>query len=168
MRSTFWVYAIALMLFSLLSSSICLAAKADLDVTWDATGSPGFVKISGEGGKATCELSVSTGEGDCQCELDAFDTGIDLRNKHMREKYLETKKWPKAFLHIDKAVNGIFQGKLTLKGKSKPVSGKFSFKDDLVDAIFTISLDDYKVGVPSYLGVSVAKDVAIRVQGKVK
>lgn len=156
-----WTIAILLAFVS----NICLAAT--LDVSWQAVGSPGFIKIDGQGGKAECQLDAQ-GLGECSCALDAFKTGIDLRDHHMREKYLQTDKWPKASLKIASAAAGAFAGDLTLKGKTHPVKGAYELKDGAVEATFQVALDDYDVGVPSYLGVTVAKGVTVKVSGRVK
>jgi hypothetical protein len=155
-----------------LSSTICIGAEArTFDVSWQAQGNPGFVKIDGAGGKASCTVNTVppyTGT-TCDCALDAFDTGIEKRNQHMREKYLETGKWPKATLKVMSVADGKFSGFLTLKGKEKPVSGTAVIsKDGQLEASFSISLDDYGVGVPSWLGVTVAKDVTVTVKGSAK
>ena len=56
-------------------------------------------------------------------------------------------------------------GKLTLKGETKPVSGTGSLKGDTITANFKISLSDYPaIGVPSWLGVTVEKDVLVKAE----
>lgn len=156
------------------------------DVSWQAVGTQmdlglwkAGVLIDGTGGKATGWLAktfvianpmqeVLTGEFDVK--LAAFTTGIDLRDKHMRDKYLETAKFPNAHLSIVGAKAGEWSGTLQLKGQTKPVHGVYTLAaDGTATAEFTVSLADFSnIGVPSYLGVSVAKDVAVKVSGKAK
>lgn len=147
-------------------SDICLGA--DLAVTWEAHSTAGAINIDGKDGSAHCVLDTA-GLGTCESQLGAFHTGIAKRDEHMRDKYLEVAKYPKATLKLTTAANGVFGGDLTLKGVTKPVNGKYTLsKDGLLEAVFTISLDDYGVGVPSFMGVTVAKDVTVKVAGSVK
>ena len=70
--------------------------------------------------------------------LTELDTGIDLRNKHMREKYLDTAKYPDAVLVVDrstiqlpaegKRVTGKGKGKMTIRGKTKDVDFHYAIK----------------------------------------
>lgn len=164
----FVVGVIMIMMVLLLCSTISIASPQTFDVSWQAQGSPGFITIDGKGAKASCQLDAS-GLGICEVPLADFKTGIDMRDKHMREKYLLTDKYPKAVLHIISATNHEWFGELTLKGKTKVVKGSYTLqKDGQLEAVFTITLDAYGIGVPSYLGVTVAKEVAIKVTGQVK
>jgi polyisoprenoid-binding protein YceI len=142
-----------------------------------ATGSPGFLTIKGEGGKLSGEcrpLNKKKGHVECflSVDLSHLTTGIDLRDSHMRDKYLEVKKHPKAFLNIGSVPTGDgeydIQGILTIKGVSKPVTTriKISTTNQIkeISAQLQVTLSDYPIGVPSYLGVTVAKEVEISVQ----
>ena len=77
---------------------------------WQATGNPGMVKIDGAGGKVTGTVERSGGKvaGTFDCQLNDFQTGIDTRDHHMREKYLETAKFPVAQLKLDPVGTGDF------------------------------------------------------------
>lgn len=140
------------------------------NVEWLAVGNPGFLKIKGTGGKLAGDLSEDKGKvsGKIEVVLDVFDTGIELRNKHMKEKYLETAKFPKAVLTVKDLPSSQGEhdlvGDLTVKGVTKPVKGKYKVDEKGVTSEFKISLKDYPVGVPSYLGVSVAEDVTVNVE----
>jgi polyisoprenoid-binding protein YceI len=148
-------------------------------VTFLATGKPGFLKINGEGAKLEGTGHVEGGKltGAFDVNVDAFKTGIDLRDEHMKNKYLETGKFPKAHLvleavAIDPASTSEqekdFTGKLTIKGVEKPVSGKmtvtFSGKQVKGEATFPVQIDEYPIEVPVYLGVTVAKSVDVKVE----
>jgi polyisoprenoid-binding protein YceI len=126
------------------------------------------VKIHGTGGIA--KGSIEEG---FTCDMWDFDTDNDTRNKHMREKYLEVEKFPKAKLVLDRTVKPSeafdWSGQLTIKKETKPVKGKATIKDGVLTATFTISLADYpSIGVPSWLGVTVAKNVEVTVKGPEK
>ncbi len=87
------------------ASASTFVAKAG-EVKFIATGKPGFLKIKGESkgkgpaGKITITDGAATGE--FTFELASLDTGIDLRNDHMKNKYLEIGKFPLARLAIDR------------------------------------------------------------------
>jgi polyisoprenoid-binding protein YceI len=154
------------------------AVKAqDSTVRFLATGKPGFLKIDGEGAHVEGQARIAAGKvtGTFLVALDELHTGIDLRDEHMKAKYLETGKFPKAQLVLDPTPVDLaagkqerpFTGKLTLKGVEKPVQGTLTLEpsDSSVkgDATFEIKLSDYPIGVPSHLGVSVAETVKIEV-----
>jgi hypothetical protein len=150
-----------------LLSTNALADTVEGDVKFEAVSTSGLVKINGTGGKVTGDPSKSL-----EVELAPFDTGNNLRNEHMRDKYLEVGKFPKATLKLD-AVTAApefnWTGLLTIKGETKPVKGKAKLEGDKLWAEFTISLEAFPaIGVPSWLGVTVAKDVTVTVIGKVK
>lgn len=180
-----------------LSIPICgLAAVLELDpaqsrVEFLAVGKPSMIKIKGKGAPAAGALDLTKKEnlGEIQVDLDQFDTGIGLRDQHMKEKYLETKdpvkrfaklkvtrmEFPSELVHGRGERAGIaFQGILSFHGESKEVAGLFDAKtegEELTGSSrFQIRLTDYKVEVPSYLGVKVADtvDVDVNLKGKLK
>jgi polyisoprenoid-binding protein YceI len=109
--------------------------------------------------------------------LGALTTGIGLRDKHMREKYLEVPKYPTAVLKVPRASlkvpgNGesaSFEGDgtLTLHGQTKPVHFRYTAKHDAaafgVKSTFSLDMNDYGIATPSYLGVSVKPKVDLTV-----
>lgn len=158
-----------------LSAELALAETVLGDVTWQAKSTSGVVKIDGEGGKAEGLVEVKDGKasGTLTCDLAAFTTGIDLRDKHMKEKYLDVAKYPKATLKLDPVApsKGQFAwtGALTLKGETKPVHGMASVDGEDLWARFTVSLADYpSIGIPEWLGVTIAKEVVVTVKAKAK
>jgi polyisoprenoid-binding protein YceI len=149
-------------------------------VTFVAVGKPGFLRIKGEGAhvSGSGEIAGDQLQGSFQVQLIEFKTGIDLRDEHMKEKYLETSKYPQASLTIQPlkvsraadglpAYDGDFTGMLTVKGVEKKVSGTIRLHGEsgrvTAEAKLKITLDDYNIGVPSHLGVTVAQDVEITV-----
>lgn len=142
-------------------------------VSWTAIGNPGFLKIDGEGGFVEGVAYVEDGKawGTFECDLTLFKTGIETRDEHMHESYLHTKKHPKAKFVLKKhelAPEFAFKGELTLHGVTKEVSGKAKMKKVgegyWFAAKMTVALTDFNIEVPSYLGVTVAKDVDIEVK----
>lgn len=141
-------------------------------VTFVAVGNPGFLRINGEGGalegKVTGELTGF--DADLKVDLRDFSTGLSLRNTHMHDRYLETAKYQYATFKITRIVpielNKMFdwQGQLTLKGVTKTVSGSAKFDGKKLKAEFPVALDDFPIGLPSWLGITVARDVAVTVE----
>lgn len=144
-------------------------------VAFVATGRPTFIKIRGEGKIESATMQVTNGklDGHFRVDLSTLDTGIDLRNTHMREKYLEVDKFPHAVLAFRKvpiAANGseeVFGGRLDLHGHSRPVEVSAKVERSgpriRIAAHFTLLLTDYGVAIPSYKGITVAKRVALDV-----
>jgi polyisoprenoid-binding protein YceI len=144
-----------------------------------ATGRPSFLKIAGVGSAPQGKLSVNATQvsGEIDFDLGSLDTGISKRDEHMKTKYLEIEKFPKARLTIQTVQltpgwtlknpelnESSFEGELTLHGVTHKVSGKFSLSQSrAVDAQFTVKLSDFKVEVPTFAGVTVADDVKIHV-----
>src|SRR5262249_13868215 len=67
-----------------------------------AIGKPSFIKIHGKGNSASGKLSVEAEKikGDFAFDLSSLDTDIEKRNEHMKTKYLEVSKFPKATLEL--------------------------------------------------------------------
>lgn len=129
-------------------------------------------------------LAPDTGQpgrliGDLSVDLDSLDTGIGLRNTHMREKYLETGRgdgFARAVLSdiVLRAPDvstftgsTTFTGVLLVHGTRKPVHGDARVArnggDVRVEATFAVSVPDFGVAPPRYLGVGVRDQVQVRV-----
>jgi polyisoprenoid-binding protein YceI len=117
--------------------------------------------------------------GDLTVELATIDTGIGLRNRHLREKYLEVGKGPgfdKAIfseIRVNDAEGEDFQGHtgftgtLLLHGTRKVVAGAAEIRRSgsgvRVEATFPLTLTDFGIVPPEYLGVGVANRVLVKV-----
>jgi len=172
-------------LFSILmAGSFAQAAKLEAatgsTATFEAVGKPALMKIQGKG--ATVEGSVDVAEksaaGEFKIDLSKFTTGIETRDSHMKEKYLEVQKFPTATLKVESVVlpegwkvgtelkDAVFKGQLTLKDVAKPIEGKVSVSagDLSAKASFTMKISDYpSLGVPKYMGITVADNVNVQV-----
>lgn len=118
--------------------------------------------------------------GELALDLTTIDTGISLRNQHLRDKYLEVGKgrgFDKAVLSevvVSDAAGTDFQGKsgftgsLLLHGVKKAIAGTAEFHRAgtavQVDATFPLTLSDFSIAPPEYLGVGVASRVMVKVQ----
>jgi polyisoprenoid-binding protein YceI len=132
----------------------------------------------------TGTLTTSTGrpsvfDGSLAVDLRTIDTGIDLRNEHLRDKYLEVDKgagYDQAVLSdvVLQGLNadapagkGSFTGSLMLHGVKKTVTGPVEIRQAgtgwRVRASFPVNLPDYNVDKPRYLGVGVRDTVQVSV-----
>lgn len=165
--------SLALALTSWTALGQTLKPSGDINiVTWTAVGNPGFLTIEGTGSRLDGQVTIVDGMavGAFEVDLRPIKTGITLRDGHMHEKYLETEKHPKAKLTIKPwkptETTSKFEGTLTIKGVEKPVVGQASYKQGLLMAEFQAKLSDYPIGVPSWLGVTVAETVDVRVKAR--
>ena len=117
--------------------------------------------------------------------IDSLKTGISMRDRHMKEKYLETGKYSEARLTLkdfstsaDVLGEGdqsfAFTGMLFLHGLEKEVKGQINThrnagaaSEVVIATNFKIKLTDFAVSVPSFAGITVADEVDIKVQFKV-
>jgi polyisoprenoid-binding protein YceI len=137
-------------------------------------------KTTAISGSVTASANGSkTFDGSLAVDLRTLDTGIALRNEHLRKTYLEVAKGPgfdtATLSDIDlkglsldaPAGKGAFTGALTLHGVTKPVSGAVDVRESgtalRVKAVFPIALADYGIRQPRYLGVGVRDTVTVEV-----
>lgn len=158
---------------------------ADGKTEFLAIGKPAMIKIGGEGQGPEGVLTVSknTVNGVLKVDLTKLTTKIDLRDDHMKNKYLEVGKYPEATLEFvnltlptdvsampETETEVPFKGKFTMHGKTSDVSGKAKIskkvKDVSGNAEFVFKITDHLDTLPSWLGVKVAEDVTVKVQLK--
>lgn len=174
--------AFALLLVSSTShAAVKLEATSGATATFEATGKPALLKIQGKGAKVEGAVDVEgkSATGEFKIDLAQFTTGIDTRDEHMKDKYLEVQKFPKATLKIESVElpegwapgtavkDANFKGQLTVKDVTKPITGKVSVGagEMASKADFEMKLSDYpSVGVPSFKGITVADSVKVHVE----
>lgn len=143
---------------------------------------PSAVKIRGElkegtlCGGALVEMGNEL-TGSVQVPLQALDTGIELRTRHMKENYLEVAKYPVAELVLGSlpvAEGGgdfrredvPFSGTMKLHGAEKKVSGKAALwrKGKLLGLSLELdlSMKDFGIETPSFFGVNVGDKVGVK------
>jgi len=150
-------------------------------VTFATKGQPVLVKIEGKSDEP-CTGSFTTTSGELgsatfKMKLTAIDTGIALRNKHLRENYLHTDKHPEAEIRITKLTDlkgkldgssnakSVFEGTLNLHGVEKPIrEGQYSIEGKGVTAEFCIDLPDHDVEKPAFMGVKIVDKVYVTVK----
>lgn len=100
---------------------------------------------------------VNNGAGKIQCRLDAFKTGIALRDKHMLG-YLDAENHPMVTL-IFQGKGDKFTGTLELKGKKRPVEGAYS--NSPLNFDFIVDINEFGIDTPKYLGVGIERHIRI-------
>lgn len=171
------MFRLLLILTSFLSLN-AFAEKIDLSsiqsssVEWLAVGNPGFLKIESKSQTLSGTMNLENGEawGTFITDLDKLSTGIKLRDEHVKDNYLEIKKYPEAKFTLNKVkVTTTFEasGIMSLHGVDRDVkwscqSAKSS-EIRKISCVSKISLTDFNMKIPSYLGVTVAKDVKLKV-----
>lgn len=117
-------------------------------------------------------------EGAIAVDLRTLDSGIGLRDEHMRDTYLEVGRagFDKAVLtelrvaDVDPRTfegRAPFSGKLQLHGTEHAIAGQARVRRDgpsaRVEATFTVKLSDYGIAKPQYLGIGIRDEVEIKV-----
>lgn len=174
MMKHFLIFNLITLFLTTLSLANTLKSSSG-EVKFTAIGKPGFLKINGQSnGKyptGTANFNNGKADGEFEFTLKEFNTGINLRDEHMKNKYLEIGKFPTAKLAFkdisikdsNSDYDGTFNGNLTLHGVTKPVSGKVKYtgKDKKIVANFSVKVSDFQIPVPKYLGVTVSESVDI-------
>ncbi len=110
-----------------------------------------------------------------QVELNTLDTGIGLRNRHMRDNYLETDKYPRAIFsgsvfEIDTLDTQNYRihakGVFALHGVEKPLEVKVMVEENeqnlFVTSQFDIHLKDFDIKVPKLMFVKISEVIDVR------
>jgi len=170
--------ALAILLVSV-GADAALTKTGDASVKFHAKGSAGM-KFDG----TTSELSVSDNGKVVRVTvpLGKLETGIALRDKHMKEKTLEVEKFPNAtfavvrgdlkFPEKGKSTDGEVSGTFNLHGVGKAMKAKYTAKLDgdlyTVTASFKVDIKNHDIEQPNYLGVKVNTEVDVDVTFQLK
>ncbi len=112
--------------------------------------------------------------GSLHVDLQMLDTGIGLRTRHMREKYLEVQKGPEFAtatledIRVER-LDGktAIKGMLRLHGIRREVTGTAEIRQAdggaRVEAQFPVRVSEFDIPKPSYLGVGVRDEVQVKV-----
>lgn len=121
---------------------------------------------------------------DFYVDLNTLTTGIKLRDRHMRENYLETKKYPFAEftgklspqdlhgLKLGQAVQAVGDFKIHGRKKAIKVPGKLQLSDDgkelMLKAEFVLKLSDYGIEVPGVLFYELSEVQEVKIKAILK
>ena len=120
---------------------------------------------------------------DFYIDLNTLDTGIGLRDKHMRDNYLETEKYPFAeftgkfnaipSLTIGSKIPVTAIGKFKIHGVERQIQVKGTLsknaKGELeLEAGFEVLLSDYKIPVPKLVFYELAENQTVTIKASLK
>ena len=171
----------ALLLLALLTEgAIALSGYGDRSSVTVLARGPAGLRIEGKGS----EVSVAEDGAALTftVPLAPLDTGMGLRDLQMRE-ILEAEKYPAAVLRVARTslsfprehqvTEETVDGELTLHGQSRPV--KVHYRAELAGSDITrvsgslqLDIRDFDIKAPSYLGMTVAPKIEVRVELSVK
>ena len=171
-----------LCLFSLIHSLV-LAAPYQVSsskVEFLALATPGALKISGKQAESSAlktDIKIENNQvlGSSILRLDTFSTGISLRDRHMKENYLEASKFPESSFTYKKLTLPAelssekiqFEGILKQHGVEKPISGFVLVKKKgaqlILEHDFKIKTSDFGISTPKYMGVVMGEEVEVNV-----
>jgi polyisoprenoid-binding protein YceI len=89
-------------------------------------------------------------------------TGLPLRDDHMKNKYMEVAKYPKAYLRDVVGAAGKFKATLEAHGVKKPVEGTYEIVNNRVQAKFKINQTEFGIPKTKYMGVGADDEVEMR------
>lgn len=119
--------------------------------------------------------TISTSKVHFEVDLASIDTGIDARNKDMREKYLETNDYPiakfdgslvKWITQNDSSFLVKVKGTLSMHGADQPFSGDVKLESQggnyLVILNFDLDIIDFNIKRPKFLFNSMNEIVTLQ------
>ncbi len=167
-----WLVACGLPLIAAAGEPVRYSRSGEAETVFDAVGPAGF-KLQGK----TAALSVSQ-EGPLlriTVPLAGLETGISLRDRHLKEKYLEVARFPEAQLTVPleklklpaagASSSGETEGTLSLHGVTRTVPFRYqlTLRGDTYEVVGTLPLNltHFQIQKPSYLGVTVKPDLVV-------
>lgn len=140
-------------------------------------------EFTGESSKLNGLIDLEKNMLDFFIDLNTLKTGIGLRDRHMRENYLETKKYPFAefvgkikedvSLKPGEIQNVTAVGKFKIHGVEREISvpGKLtavSVNEVKLDAQFKVLLSDYKIDIPKVVFYELAEEQTVTLSVNLK
>ena len=178
-----------LLIFAILNLSVLVQASTltfkaqDGTTEFSAVGKPAMIKINGHGTGPEGKLNADKGviSGVLTVDLTKLTTEIELRDDHMKNKYLEVQKFPNSQITFkdfkptvvpekltDKETEMPFTADLTLRGKTQPITGVVKLKKSSQkiegEAEFSVKIMTFLETLPTYAGIKIAEDVKIKIK----
>lgn len=100
-------------------------------------------------------------------EASALETGVSLRDKHLKERLLAD-KFPQIKLLKAVGKNGQGKGEMEIMGMKKLVTGTYKIDGDKLKAQFKMKLTDLEIKGVRYMGVGVKDEVTVSVDLPIK
>lgn len=98
---------------------------------------------------------------DISVETKGFDSQNDLRNEHLRNRYLEVDKFPLAEIKNGIGKNGKFTAVLHWRGKEQPIAGTYKVDGQDFVAQFSVRASDFDIAKISYMGIGAKDEVNV-------
>ena len=152
------------------AAQAALVRTGDAEVHFVATG-PAGLRINGKG--YDLQVSDSGAVIKLTIPLAGLKTGIELRDRHLKEKCLHVTQHPNAVLEVQRAsikqppsggsVSAEVDGTLTLHGTTKPIRFKYAAQHEggriKVEGGLRIDIRAFGIPEPNYLGLKVKPEV---------
>lgn len=100
--------------------------------------------------------------------LKNLKTGLALRDKHAKEKYLEVDKYPEMKVVKAEGKGGKGKARIQYRGVEHDVEGTYKISGDKLIANFPMKLSDYKITGIRYMGVGVDDEIKVNVEVPIK
>jgi hypothetical protein len=153
-------------------------------VEFFALGKPSMLKIHGVNSKLEGTLTPGKDQwgGSFKLKPVDFETGMKIRDEHLRERVFEVTKFETSefkfdqlkvpFVKTGSAKDIDFKGTLTLHGVKKEITGKLELDRSAdkaqFDAKFEINLTDFSITPPEFMGMTIQNTVKVTVKGEAK
>jgi polyisoprenoid-binding protein YceI len=121
------------------------------------------------------ESRLASSELHLEVKLETLDTGIGLRNRHMRDNYLETDEFPFAVYAArltgfeklsDTLYSAIAEGMMKIHGVERPIQVTTTLipynEGFRVSCDFEVNLKDYRIKIPKFMFLKI--DEIIRLE----
>ena len=181
-RNVLFVGTLLIGMTAALGASAALVKSGTPAVKFFAKGKGlGMVPMDVNGSSSNLGVTEKDGKISVTVPVSSFSTGIEMRDKHMKSKYLHADKHPNVTLVVErsalqfpngKPVKSDATGQLTLHGQTK--AKKFSYKAEQsggvlkVSAAFDIDITQFGIEKPEEYGVKIEPNVKIDVKFEVK
>lgn len=98
-------------------------------------------------------------------DLKSLVTGMELRDDHAKNKYLDVKKYPTAVLLEAVGANGVGKARIKVRDKESVVNGtyKISSSGKNMKAEFKIKLSSFGIADVNFKGIGVEDEVRVEV-----
>ncbi|MBX2799055.1 MAG: YceI family protein [Myxococcales bacterium] len=164
---------IVLLTSLLLASAPALAGltiEGKPKVVFHAEGSPGVLTFDG----VTKQINLADDGANLvfTVPIDTVQTGIELRDDHMRRNYVQTDQFPNVTLTLPRGeitwpesgdTEGSVTGTFNAHGVDRLVQVAYTIKKTKtgmrVKATFPFNTSDHGIEIPSYLGVTIKPDM---------
>lgn len=138
----------------------------------------GYVLLDGEGVRAGSDFAGSALY--FEVDLASLDTGIGLRNRHMRDNYLEVGDHPFATFEgaierIDASTSGfqvVSRGLFAVHGVEQPRTLECGATPDgdgwRVTCAFDVNLTDHQIEIPRIMFLKLAEDIRVEIDMRLR